>query len=116
MIPIRTVQSTRRFYLLNTKSIRDDSIITMDDVYSTIHNNLVFLFGKNEFESFGLEVKKYELNVFVVSCVEKKAIGLRSGIFIPPNSSPNIESWRIIGEAGFLQTLLHKSRDFFKPL
>ena len=111
----RTLNSEKRYYLIEIEKKTQEALITSDIVSSVIKNSYQTVFGINEVNPLFLEVHDFDSNQYIISTDVKTSVALRSALIIPPEHSIII-SFRVLSESSTLQALYHDSRLYFKPL
>jgi hypothetical protein len=115
---VRTIKSSRRFFLLEIRQT-EPVVLEEEKLRQSISAQFVRLFGEFPLSSMDLEVFVQSPSRAICSIQNELAVCLRCSLALPPiplSGCPEIASLHVLCEASFLQPLLHNSRLDFPPL
>jgi len=109
-----TVKSNRRFYLIHVSKGKSNEIVPKEVVLAVITSNILQLYGSEILSKLNQEVFNYGIDKYIISICNEFSVIFRSSLLISFDH-PRIRAFSILNESGFIQTLIHDSREFFPP-
>ena len=110
-----TTHCTTRYYLVRVTPLKENEMITEKDVVVALSGGMKRLFGDFGRDKMMPAIHEVGECMYVVSIPNKDSTYLRATHTIPVQSQ-KISRFDVVSESSFLQTLLHDSSLFFKPL
>jgi hypothetical protein len=114
-----TFKSPKRYFLIEIRQNASSTVLTAATVKQWISALFLRLFGTDLFGRADLDVFLQSPTRAICSIQNELAVKLRCALVLPPVELPggaNIESFHVMREASFIQSLFHNSRTDFPPL